>query len=605
VVAASTAPEPGAIHGNPVLDALAHERFVASFLEQTLRSQVRLLGSSAVVAYLWVRSGGGAGAVAWLLAVLVLVAWRHFKTHSFVRRPIAAQSTRRIAWLLGATGLLLSVPVVGFGAMDVFARSTLTMILLVVATVSVVTTSGFRNVFMAFALPQVLAAALAWAWLAWLQADMAYLLLAMLIGLYLSFLHGLAKHASAVFMDSCAYRLGEQQRNQELQQALAAAFEANQAKTQFLAAASHDLRQPIHSMNVLVAALSLRPLDASSKEIVTLLGSVNQLLSKQLDTLLDISKLDAGIVRAEPAPCRLDLIVQAHHGALAAVAAQQGVRLELDADTPLWVHTDAALLGRALSNLSDNALKYTPTGGSVRLGLLRRGDQAVLSVADTGIGIAAQEQARVFREFYQVANAERDRSKGLGLGLSIVSRLCALLKVQLALQSQPGQGTTVTLTLPLCAPGVADADPALGAAAQHTLTVLVVDDEVMVRESMRLLLQALGCTVHLAEGLAQAEAAALSQPLDLVLSDMRLRSGESGLAAVAAVRKHQPKVHAVLVTGDTAPDRIREARAAGLPLLFKPTTLNDLLAVLPRGGDSTLGSDGAIGADSRTQTPEA
>lgn len=356
---------------------------------------------------------------------------------------------------------------------------------------------------------------------------------------------------------------------------------ANRAKTQFLAAASHDLRQPIHSMNVLVAALSLRELDAPAREIVGLLGTVNQLLSQQLDTLLDMSKLDAGVVRADSAVHCLGQLVQVYHGATLLTAQERGLKLEVELYDDIFVATDSSLLTRALSNLTDNALKYTPRGGTIRLLVRREGDDAVLQVADNGIGIAADEQERVFGEFYQVGNVERDRQKGLGLGLSIVRRLCALLGVRLKLESRPGVGTTVTLRL-------ATVDPSGQVALAHAprraapgLRVLVVDDEALVRDSMRLLLAELGCSVHLADGPAAAGQVASEHRLDLVLSDLRLRNGQTGLDALRLVRASQPAVAAILITGDTAPERIRDAQDEGVPLLFKPVTLDKLLSVLP------------------------
>lgn len=606
-----------AVHDNPQIEALAHERFVESFLEQSPRSQATLLPTSALIAFLWARgaglaepagqaassgvsggfSGGFSGSLGWpalwMLAVALMVWWRYRYTATYVRHSDPRQSTRRIAQVLFAAGVLNAVPTLGFPVMDDFARAVLTMTLMVVATVSVITTSGFRNVFMAFAAPQVLAAAVAWAWVGWERQDLAHAGLALSILVYLSFLRGVGQHAHAVFIEGCAYRFGEQQLNRELQQALGAADEAVRAKTQFLAAASHDLRQPIHSMNVLVAALSLRTLDTPTREIVNLLGSVNQILSKQLDTLLDMSKLDAGIVRAELSPQRLDLIARAHHAAMTPVAAQRGLRMELVTGPALWVHTDAALLTRALSNLTDNAIKYTPHGGVIRLVAQHQGADAVLVVSDSGIGIPVAEQELVFGEFYQVANIERDRSKGLGLGLSIVRRLCALLQVKLSLVSLPGQGTTVSLRLPQVAPGQSDTPSLAGLDEPRGLRVLVVDDEAMVRDSMRLLLVALGCTVHTAEGVADAVELARLHRFDALLSDLRLRGGDSGLAAIAAVRELQPQVHAVLVTGDTAPDRMRDAKAAGVPLLFKPVTLEQLLAVLPQAAPRQ--GDGAPG----------
>lgn len=565
----------------PAVEALARERFVAAFLDQSPRSHLRLMPIAAFIAYLWARGAEWLWPGCWLAAVLLMAAWRWRYTKAYVYRAAADDRPQRVAQVLFASGTLYALPTLGFDVLGDFGRAALTLILLVVGTVSIITTSGFRGIYRAFAWPMMGSLAVAWVWFGLSERNLMASLIALWILLYLTFLHGVARHANAVFMEGCVYRFGEQQLNAELKVALADADEANRAKTQFLAAASHDLRQPMHSMSVLVAALSLRPLDPQTREIVTLLGSVNQVLSRQLDTLLDMSKLDAGVVRAEFAPQRLDLIVKDHHAAIAPVATQQGLRTEVSAPQALWVNTDATLLSRALSNLTDNAIKYTPAGGLIRLVLRQSGQQVWLEVTDTGIGIAHDEQERVFREFYQVGNVERDRMKGLGLGLSIVQRLCRLLQVELALASAPGQGTTVSLRFNLT-----HGDPATELIAPHTvaqsgLRVLVVDDEATVRESMQLLLQGLGCTVHLAEGVADARQIARAVALDLVLSDLRLRAGDSGVAAIEAVRELQPGVAAVLITGDTAPERLRDLEASGLRLLFKPVSLDQLLAVMP------------------------
>lgn len=356
--------------------------------------------------------------------------------------------------------------------------------------------------------------------------------------------------------------------------------EADRAKTQFLAAASHDLRQPIHSMNVLVAALSLRELDEPSREMVGLLEVGTRTLSKQLDGLLDISKLDAGTVQPELAIHRLDELLASLHATLAPVARELGIALHLDASIEASVLTDGSLLARAFGNLADNALKFTPRGGAVGFAVRREGAHVVAAISDTGCGIAPDEQTRVFQEFYQGDNPERDRSKGLGLGLSIVKRLCGLLNVALSLESRPREGTTFTLRFTEVAAQPRPAPRANRLVVPRGLSVLVVDDDPLVRESMRLLLAELGCIVHLAGGVAQAERIARANRVDAVLSDYRLREGENGFGVIHAVRRIQPDANAVLVSGDIASNCVRDARSAGLPLLAKPVTLADLLKVL-------------------------
>jgi CheY-like chemotaxis protein/nitrogen-specific signal transduction histidine kinase len=411
----------------------------------------------------------------------------------------------------------------------------------------------------------------------------------MLVLIYLAFLVGVAKQQAAVFEDSCRIRFAEKKLNAQLQRALENESEAHRAKTHFLAAASHDLRQPIHSMNVLVAALSMRPLDERGQQITQLLANVNKTLAAQLDALLDISRLDAGTVEVAHRLQHLDRLVTEHFQLMENAARDRGLRCSLQVDGPVPVWTDPGLLLRVISNLTDNAIKYNRQEGEVRLRVWREGDQACLSVADTGIGIAQAEQPKVFREFYQVDNVERDRTKGLGLGLSIVQRLSALLDIQVALASTAGQGTEITLRMPLAAragaPGAPAATTGEGSAGQAPsgLRVLVVDDDAQVRQSMELLLTEVGCQVYLATGTAQACEIARRHTLDVLLSDMRLLAGDDGLKVLQSVRALQPGLPAVLITGETGPEQLRLAQGAGVPLLHKPVDLDALRSVLPSG----------------------
>jgi signal transduction histidine kinase/CheY-like chemotaxis protein len=560
-----------------------HERFVGLFLSQNRRAQLGLLVAAALLAVLWYAAAPGPAALGWIAAVGGVSLLRYLGTDALLRRAAdAAAATRRIAMLLLVNGVLLAVPLLAFGSLSELQRAAASIILLGGATASVATTSGYRAIFLAFAAPMLVPLGVAWM-LAGAAAgrDDAALGIGILVLLYLLFLLSISRQVHAIFEESCRFRYGEQQLNRELTHALDRLGEANRAKTQFLAAASHDLRQPIHSLNVLVAALGLRPLDDRSREIVSLLDAVNQAMAKQLDGLLDISRLDAGTVQPALADLRLDELLAAHHAALAPLAKERSLDFTLDAEPGIGVRSDGALLLRIVGNLTDNAFKFTPPGGRVAIALRRDGAHAVLSVSDSGIGIARDEHERVFREFYQVGNTERDRSRGLGLGLSIVQRLCALLGIHLALQSAPAAGTTVTLRMPALDASPAAAVPAAARAALPPgLGVLVIDDEPAVRSSMQLLLTELGCTVHLADSTDAARRIAAEHRIDAVLSDFRLRDGDSGVVAMRAVRHLHPGARAALVTGDTAPSRLRDARWAGVPLLHKPVRLDELLDVL-------------------------
>lgn len=577
--------------------AFTHERFVDMFLGQSRRAQIGLLVAALLIAAIWFGRTHAIDALAWAVLVVLVTSWRIRYTTQFVRSAPHGHTTQRIVLLLLVNSLLMTIPLVDFTHFSELERAAVTIILLGIATASAATTSGYRAVFLVFAAPALMCLALAWAIAAGLDSGgLGSWGLAVLVLLFLLFLGSVGQQVSLVFEDSSRYRYGDKQLNVELQQALKLADESIQARTHFLAAASHDLRQPVHSMNVLVAALSMRQLDAHTREIVALLNTVNQSLSIQMDSLLDISKLDAGAVTPHCVAVRLDLLLQSLHETLAPVAADKGLRLELQQAGEISVLTDEALLTRVLSNLLDNAFKFTRRDGAILLGLRRDGLRAVVRVADSGIGIAPEEQERVFREFYQVANFDRDRSQGLGLGLAIVRRLCALLDVELSLQSQPGVGTTVELALPttgLLMP-VPPATPTVPLAAG--LVVLVIDDELVVRKSMQLLLTQLGCIVHVADGAQAALEIATSQRLDVVLSDYRLRAGENGISVIRAIQNRCPAVRVALITGDTAPDRMQEAKAAGVALLYKPVALEKLLTVLHAPHSGNLHNNPARGS---------
>lgn len=564
------------------LRAFIVANYVDLFLGQSRKAAWGTLAAASLLALTWSRAVPTAAPWLWLALVGAATWWRLTQAEGFIRDAGGAAAERRIMMLLAFNGLLLMAPLSGFGAMSEVQRAAVSLVLLALATGSVATTTGHRRTFLVYAGPLLVPLAAAWVWTlhpdehAWTTYGLAFLIVA-----FLGVLVSVGQQQHAVFRESCRIRFAEQKLNQQLQQALSNESEAHRSKTHFLAAASHDLRQPIHSINVLLAALALRKLDARSADIVKLLTDVSASLSAQLDTLLDISRLDAGSIKPEFQPARLDQLVLAHHQALQAVAAARGQTAQVQVQAPMSAMTDRSLLLRVLGNLSDNAMKYNRTGGSVTLGLRREGDTALLSVTDTGIGIPPAEQSRVFQEFYQVGNHERDRAKGLGLGLAIVERLCRLLGVRLSLESAEGVGTTVTLRIPIVAvetPTPAPEAPAAGVPAG--LSVLVVDDEVAIRESMGMLLQEWGCHVHLAEGTTQAVQIALREPVDVVLSDLRLAQDDSGLRVLQALRALRPAARMALITGDTAPDRIRQAESAGAVLMHKPIAPDRLRAFL-------------------------
>ncbi len=364
----------------------------------------------------------------------------------------------------------------------------------------------------------------------------------------------------------------EQQRLAELNTELEA---ANAAKTRFLAAASHDLRQPVQALAMYMAALQREPSAPARNDLMTRMNQSLQALGSLFDVLLDVSRLDAGLVPVHPAALRLDDLLRRLVDEYMLLAQQRNLRLRvrLPPEAAATV-SDAVLLEGCLRNLLDNALKYTARGGViVRLRPNAAGWR--VEVRDTGIGIDATVQAQVFHEFFQVGNEERDRSKGLGLGLSIVKRTAALLGHPLGLRSRAGRGSCFYIDVPRQAVLATDAAAVAAQGAEPTaLGLIVIDDDASVRDSLGALLERWGHRVM--EGNDAPEALLQWQQLgcpavDAAIIDLRLRGGRTGLQAIADLRAGiGATLPALVVTGDIAPSRLRLLTDAGQPWLPKP-----------------------------------
>ncbi len=363
---------------------------------------------------------------------------------------------------------------------------------------------------------------------------------------------------------------------------------ATRAKSRFLAAASHDLRQPIHALGMFVARLAQLPHDRETRHLIVNLEASVRAMQDLLDALLDISRLDADAVRVQQQPVPLGPLLEQLRGALLPVAADKGLRLRVR-DSGQWVQSDPTLLHRILLNLISNALRYTGHGG-VLVGCRRSrgGSHLWIEIWDTGVGIPSEHQHDIFREFYQIGNPERDRSKGLGLGLNIVDRTARLLGHTLQLCSVPGRGTRFRIEVPLAPAGdlqalLAAADP-LPLDDVRGLRILVIEDDMHSAQALRGLLDSWGCVVAVVEGLQGALTLVHGGfTPDLVLSDFRLRAGESGMETLLRLRTTLGRpLPACLMSGDTDPELIQSCRDAGLPLLHKPVRPAKLRTLIRR-----------------------
>jgi signal transduction histidine kinase len=389
--------------------------------------------------------------------------------------------------------------------------------------------------------------------------------------------------------DSLALLLAVRFHNEDLVQRLRSQIEvaahANQEKTRFLASAAHDLRQPLHALGMFCAALQQRMHDTPERPLVRNMMNAIESLEESFGAMLDISRLDAGVVQTAPQTFPIRDLFRRLYQQFGGDAEARNLSLRFRA-TRRIVRSDPLLLERVLANLVQNALRYTRQGG-ILVAARRHPLGVVLEVWDTGLGIAEDQKEMIFREFYQIDNPERDRGRGLGMGLAIVRRLCNLLEHPLDVRSTVGRGSVFRVVVPagdfnqIDAPTTeADTLPPrkLGA-----VTVLLIDDERAIREATRELLRPHHVDVIVAATIAEAVTLAKNstEQIDMILSDWRLRGQENGVDAIRAVRAVSGEATpAVLITGETSPDLIKLAHESGLVVLHKPLQPRQLVRLV-------------------------
>ncbi len=416
--------------------------------------------------------------------------------------------------------------------------------------------------------------------------------LAIMVGFYYVALIGFARNANRIFKENVTWNLERDSLVQELREQKETAEQAIRAKSNFFASASHDLRQPLHALGLFHDALRYRIQEPENLAIMDKISSSTQALNELLHGMLDISKLDASVVENKPKDINLQESLRLVYSEFSARANEKDLQLTFDLAPEINVWVDPVLFERVVRNLVDNAIKYTDKG-FVGMSAKIAEDLVHLKISDTGIGIPSNQQENVFSEFNQLGNPERDKQKGLGLGLSIVRRLCRLMHVGIELSSQENQGTTVLLTLPL-----GKSTDEIEQEMSDSMTVgdskiLVIEDDFAILEGMSLLLETFGFQVLKAIDSEQAlEISKVSRP-DLIIADYRLPGSIDGLELIDAIRdQHEICMPAVLVTGDTAPDRMRKTESADVVVLHKPvepevleSTITEALKTYPYDTD--------------------
>ena len=402
-------------------------------------------------------------------------------------------------------------------------------------------------------------------------------------------------------------------KSQDVQRALALGLAKDKAElalaaqTRFLASATHDLRQPAHAMAMLVGRLKHLPLDAQSHAVVAHLDASVHELGRMLDSLLDLTKLDAGSVQATLVATPLNEVLQRLELAIGPSAQAKGLCLRIR-PSPFWAMTDVQLLERVVLNLAHNAVRYTAQG-SIFIGCRRvRNASAVrIDVCDSGVGISTENQEKIFQAYVQVpavtnaataaSHSASATSQGHGLGLHIVERMAQFLGAKVELRSAPGCGSRFSITLPLATPLLSSPTHAAllnsvsvsQSASMAGRKVLVVEDDPLVCESLCDLLTSWGCNVVSKASAEQAYAWLRqqgedgTQHVELIISDHNLGAGDNGMQMIVKIRAHtRPDFPAIMVSGDTSEALKAQTHEAGIPLLYKPVKPAYLRTLLGR-----------------------
>jgi len=509
-------------------------------------------------------------------------------------RQVATEQRLNVRWMHGVFVALavLAGGAVGLGAtrflphLPIERQAVLSIVLYAMPAAGVAVSVASKEILAAYSAAILLPAAFTWARL--FPDELSVLGLTLV---FLVFLISIASDGERLLLRSVRIRqerdrvvIALERSNAEVREAMHRAEQLAQTRARVLAAASHDLRQPLHALSIYSAILSTEPDPESLRDVGHNIDQLVRSLGSLLNGLLDLSRLSVGAYLVERKAFQLDELALEVCREFDAAAAAKGLALLRDF-APVGLQGDRLVMARIVRNLLDNAIKYTDVG-EVRVTTRGEGGRAVLSVADTGRGIAKHEQTRVFEEFYQVDNPGRDRSKGVGLGLAIVQRLAELIGASIQIESTVGQGSRFTMELSglLESPSVFSAVHAATTTEAHSpwlpaagLRVVVVDDERDILHSMRGLLRLWRLEVHTAASPREADALLLQTGApDLLIADLRLGAGEHGAELASRLQRRHGPFPVLIITGETASGALQEAAAAGFALLHKPITPEQL-----------------------------
>ncbi len=506
--------------------------------------------------------------------------WAYHRDQAAWQRP--ALWGRRYAFGIGLAGAAWGLlPMFVLPHQDLATTSLMMLVLLGMGSGALGSVVAYRPAIMAWMVPTLFPLPFM---LLWFQPPL-YQALAMIGIIFLVVQLMFALGQNQLLINALKAQFANAELVKQLRDQMTLTEEADREKSRFLASASHDLRQPMHALGLFAIALEKRLVGSPEAPLINNLNRCIDSLDRSFNAMLDISKLDAGVVEPQWQTFPIRDVFRRLHMHFAGLAEERGLNLRFKPGGK-HVVSDPMLLERILSNLIQNAIKYTKEGGIVVVARTA-GPHIHIEIWDTGLGMPDGELPKIFDEFYQLHNPERDRSRGLGMGLAIVKRLALLLNHPLTIASTEGQGTKIRITVPR-----PDMESLHGSDLEgetipspigNARTLLFIDDEEAIRESMRVLLQEWDYEVLVAGSIAEAcdLAARHHEPIHAVLSDLRLRNGEDGLQCIAAIRDTLGyPIPALLVTGDTSPEQVKRVHDSGHRVMFKPVLPKELYTML-------------------------
>lgn len=515
--------------------------------------------------------------IAWIVALWIIEALSLVYRRKMPLTDIPHQSKLRRGMLINTfDGFVIASCLVFFPYIDDIVRMLIITLLLIACTGAIATTVGYRKFYIAFSAPVLMSVVIAAAASALKFGGSPILLIISAVCLLVTY--PLFKVSTAIFQhfrEAFAANLRNNQINEELQNAMTDAKRANESKTRFLASASHDLRQPINTLSLFVANLQLKDSDGEYSEIIGHMNTAINSIDAQLESLLDISKLDAGVVQVNTVDTDLlhlaEELVESYQNQ---ISDDVKIRYKNHVTTAI-AETDVVLFERILSNLISNAVKYTPKG-FIDISIKCEDSHAVIKIKDTGIGIDEDELSKIFEEFYQVGNPERSEANGLGLGLSIVKRLADLLEIELDFKSKHGVGTVATMKIP-CKESVQQqisfaAKSELPRDIQNQKKVIALDNETGILVAIRSVLETMGHEVETYTDSKQALLSFQENIFDLALIDYRLSGPLNGNDVINQMRVLNSEAKYFLVTGDSD---IKQSDTE-FEIIYKPVTSKKL-----------------------------